>query len=274
MAKKTKKINPVIKPVIDTFQMVYYQTMTFAKNPNSAINGLIVMGDAGTGKSHYVKTALRDAGVQKNVEFIKGGTITAPSLYVKLWLNRQAHRIMVLDDVDIIGHPDKNKIVPMILGAVEEGRNRKVTWSTATKNQLMKEHGIGNEFEFNGKVIIITNYTHQHIQDKFKQYSQAFKSRFNDAECIFTHEQKYLYTKYLIEDGDMLGQACRVHQYEAMGRKIPGYPPKIIRKTESFIDDNYQNFSDISPRLAIKIADTLHYYRGQQLQVMLQALVR
>ncbi len=110
--KKPERINPIIKPVIEAFQTTYYQTLNFAKNAGQmAMNGLLVMGDAGVGKSHWVKQALRDAGVTGNVEYIKGGTITAAALYVKMFLNRMCHRILILDDVDIIGHPDRNKII-------------------------------------------------------------------------------------------------------------------------------------------------------------------
>jgi hypothetical protein len=151
----SKRINPIIKPVVEAFQTTYYQTSNFAKNPGSAINGLLVMGDAGTGKSHWVKQALRDAGVQQNVEYIKGGTITAAALYVKLYLNRFSHRILVLDDVDIINHPEKSKIVPLILGAVEEGRDRQTTWSTAKKNALMEEFDVPFEFKFDGNIILM-----------------------------------------------------------------------------------------------------------------------
>jgi hypothetical protein len=271
---KQQRISPVIKPVIESFNRVYWQTTTFANNPGSAMNGLLVLGDAGVGKSHFVKQALRDAGVQKDVEYIKGGTITAASLYVKLYLNRDPHRILVFDDVDVIGHPEKNKIVPLILGAVEEGKDRKVAWSTAKKNALMEEHNVPFDFGFNGNVILITNYTHAIIAERMRQWSQAFKTRFNDVECIFTHEQKYLYTKHLIEQKDMLGANCKVHKYEHKGKKINGYPQCVCDETVDFIDDNYMNFTDITPRVAIKIADTIYYYKGTQKRVMLQGLIK
>jgi len=270
-----KKINPVIKPVIETFQTVYYQTTNFANNPDSAINGLLVMGDAGTGKSHYVDKALIDNGVKPNVETMKGGTITAASVYVKLYLNRAKHRIMVFDDVDLLGHPERNKIIPMLLGAAQEGSDRLVTWSTAKRNALMEEHDVPEKFLFNGNIIFITNYTKSDIANKAKQWNGAFNSRFTPVECIFTHEQKYMYTKYLIEDSDMLGATCRVHKYEHKGKKLNGYPQSVVDETIDFIDDNYMNFSDITPRVAVKIADTIYYNTDLHMKrVMLNNLVQ
>jgi hypothetical protein len=255
----TKRINPIIKPVVEAFQTTYYQTLNFANNPGSAINGQLVMGDAGTGKSHWVKKALRDAGVQQNVEYIKGGTITAASLYVKLYLNRFPHRILVLDDVDIINHPEKSKIVPLILGAVEEGKDRLCSWNTAKKNALMEEFNVPFDFAFNGNIIVITNYTMDRIGEKLAQWKQAFSSRFNGVSCVFNHEQKYMYTKHLVENEMMLTDNCRVHDYTIDGKKYSGYPQHVVDEAMDYIDDNYMHFSDITPRVAVKVADTIYY---------------
>lgn len=259
MKDKTTRISPIIKPVLEAFQTAYYQTLNFAKNPESAINGLLVMGDAGTGKSHWVKQALRDAGIQQNVEYIKGGTITAASLYVKFYTNRFPHRILVLDDVDIINHSEKSKIVPLILGAVEEGRNRLCSWNTAKKNALMEEFDVPFDFEFNGNIILITNYTMENIGSKMAQWKQAFSSRFIPVNCVFNHEQKYSYTKYLVETEKMLTDNCRVHSYTVDDMKFNGYPQSVVDETMDYIDDNYQYMSDITPRVAVKIADTIYY---------------
>lgn len=269
------RINPVIKPVVETFQTVYYQTLMFANNPQSAINGLMVMGDAGTGKSHFVKQALRDAGVQKNVEYIKGGTITAASLYVKLYLNRANHRILVLDDVDIIGHPEKTKILPLLLGAVEEGRDRLCSWNTSKKNALMEEHNVPFDFKFDGKVLVITNYVMANIAEKLPTYNNAFKSRFTPVECIFNHQEKYMYTRHLVDNEQMLQTKCRVHKYEEDGKTFNGYPQAVVDEAMEFIDDNYLNFSDITPRVAIKVADTVYYNTDPMMKrVMLNNLIQ
>lgn len=270
----SKKINPIIKPVVEAFQVTYIQTLNFAKNPGSAINGLLVMGDAGTGKSHWVKKALRDAGVQQNVEYIKGGTITAASLYVKFYLNRFPHRILVLDDVDIIGHPEKTKIVPLILGAVEEGKDRLCSWNTSKRNALMEEFDVPFDFTFNGKVIIITNYTMDKIGEKLSQWKQAFQSRFTPVSCIFNHEQKYMYTKHLVENEQMLTTNCRVHDYIIEDKKYNGYPQHIVNEAMDYIDDNYQYFTDITPRIAVKIADTIFYNSDPMMKRVMLANIK
>ena len=269
----SKKIDPIAKKVIETFQTVYTQTVNFANNPESAINGLLVYGDAGVGKSFWIKKALKDTGANTRTEYIKGGTITAASLYVKLALNAASHRIIVLDDVDIVHHPEKNKVIPMVLGAADTGRDRLVTWSTAKKNSLMEENGIDFEFLFNGNIIWITNDTKQTIKDSAKQWATALDSRFNSAECIFNKEQKLQYTKYLISDCDMLGTNCVDHKYEVSGERFPGYPKDIVDQAYAYLEDNYELLGEVTPRVALKIADTIYYNTDPKMQrIMLNQL--
>jgi hypothetical protein len=244
-------MNPIAKEVSDTFDGIYAQAISFVQNPNSAINGMIVSGDAGTGKTYTIKRALRNTGHQKNVEYIKGGKITAASLYVKLYLNRNKHRIIVLDDCDIIHHSEKNQIVPMLLGAAELGQNREVSWETARKNPLMEEFNVPHNFKFEGHIIWITNDTRDQIAKAVKQWKNAILSRFNFAECNFSDEQKFMYTMHLVQYEDMLGANCQDY--------LGGYPHNIIVETIKYMSENYRQLIEVTPRQAIKVADILHH---------------
>jgi hypothetical protein len=256
--KSVVRINPIAKEVQDTFDGIYAQTTSFVQHPNSAINGMIVSGDAGVGKTHTVKKALVNTGHQKNVEYIKGSKITAASLYVKLYLNRGRHRIIVLDDCDLIHHQEKNLIVPMLLGAAELGQNREVGWETARKNPLMEEHNVPHNFKFEGSIIWITNDRKEQIGKAVKQWKNAILSRFNFAECNFTDEQKFMYTMHLIENIDMLGSNCQDY--------VGGYPKKIIEEAHDYMSTNYRQLVEVTPRQAIKIADILHHNTDQDLR--------
>jgi hypothetical protein len=259
------RINPIAREVQDTFDGIYAQTVSFVQNPNSAINGLIVSGDAGVGKTYTVKRALKDTGHQKNVEYIKGGKITAASLYVKLFLNRAKHRIVVLDDCDIIHHSEKKQIIPMLLGAAELGQNREVSWETARKNPLMEEFNVPHQFKFEGNLIWITNDRKEDIARAVKQWKAAIFSRFNFAECNFTDEQKFMYTMHLVENCDMLGTNCQ--EFEN------GYPKDIIEQASNYMSDNYRSLVEVTPRQAIKIADIMHHNHDVKLRkTMLQQL--
>jgi hypothetical protein len=259
------KINPIAREVQDTFDGIYAQATSFVQNPNSAINGMIVSGDAGVGKTYTIKQALIDTGHQQNVEYIKGGKITAASLYVKLYLNRAKHRIIILDDCDIIHHSEKNQIVPMLLGAVELGQRGEVSWETARKNPLMEEHNVPHKFDFYGSIIWITNDRKDDISKAVKQWKAAIFSRFNFAPCDFTDEQKFMYTMHLVENMNMLGKNCQ---------EFPGgYPKEIIDQAAEYMSDNYRSLVEVTPRQAIKIADILHHNPDIALRkIMLQQL--
>ena len=262
---KSISINPIAQEVQDTFDGIYAQVVSFVQNPNSAINGLIVSGDAGTGKTYTVKKALIDTGHQTNVEYIKGGKITAASLYVKLYLNRARHRIIVLDDCDLIHHHEKNQIVPMLLGAVDLGQNRDVSWETARKNPLMTEYNVPGTFKFEASVIWITNDRKPDIGKAIKQWKNAIFSRFNFAECNFTDEQKFMYTEHLVNNCNMLGVNCQDF--------IGGYPVDIINEAAEYMGKNYRKLVEVTPRIAIKIADIMHHNHNAKLRsTMLQQL--
>jgi hypothetical protein len=251
------RINPIAREVQDTFDGVYAQVKSFATNKSSAINGLLVSGDAGTGKTYTVKKALADLGVTQQVEYIKGGKITAASLYVKLYLNKDSHRVIVLDDVDIIHHAEKTKIIPMILGACDLGHNREVSWETAKANALMEEVGAPMHFDFHGTLIWITNDTVDDISKACKQWKNALLSRFNVAKCYFTDEQKYMYTLHLCENVGMLNGGCVDHM-QSNGQ--PGYSAKAIEETLDYMENNYRQLVEITPRIALRICDTLYYH--------------
>ena len=263
--QRAVRINPIAKEVQDTFDGIYAQTVSFVQNPNSAINGLIVSGDAGTGKTYTVKRALRDTRHQANVEYIKGSKITAAALYVKLYLNREPHRIIVLDDCDLIHHQEKNLIIPMLLGAVDLGHDREVGWETTRKNPLMEQYGVPFQFAFNGNVIWITNDRKEDIGRAIKQWRNAIFSRFNFAECNFTDEQKFMYTMHLVDNADMLGANCQ----EFAG----GYPKTIVEEATDYMSANYRSLVEVTPRQAIKIADIMHHNPDAKLRTtMLQQL--
>jgi hypothetical protein len=260
-----QRINPIAREVQDTFDGIYAQTTSFVQNPNSAINGMIVSGDAGVGKTYTIKRALLDTGHAKNVEYIKGGKITAASLYVKLYLNRSKHRIIVLDDCDIIHHGEKKQIIPMLLGAVELGQKGEVSWETARKNPLMEEFDVPHKFDFQGNIIWITNDRKSDIEKAVKQWKAAIFSRFNFAPCDFTDEQKFMYTMHLVDNEDMLGTHCQ---------EFPGgYPRDIIEQAADYMSNNYRSLVEVTPRQAIKIADIMHHNADPSLRkIMLQQL--
>jgi hypothetical protein len=255
MKKMVTKFNPVVNEVIDRFDTVHTMTKSFVSPKYSALKGLLVSGDAGTGKTYWVKKAFKDAKAEKRVEYIKGASISAPALYVKLYLNRGKGRVVVLDDCDIIhkSPAEKNAILDMLKGATDVTKGeRMISWERASANQLMRENEVPMSFDFQGTIIWITNDTVEDIAKKAKNHWNAIGSRFNIVPVYLNTQEKLLYTIHLIEDCEMLGKNCE--------GKEGGYTSKVISDTVDYIKNNYKVLHEITPRVATKIADIRENY--------------
>lgn len=252
--------NPIVQEVIDAYELITDQTESFLTMPDAAIRGLLISGDAGFGKTHHVKLGLVNANVS-NIDYIKGSSITAAALFVKLFQNRQEGDILILDDVDIINKPaqERNTILDLLKGATEPTIDERIlSWERATPNQLMRDNEVPSSFNFNGSIIWITNDTIQGIATKCKSHWGALSSRFDQVPVWLDEKEKLMYTLYLLEEVDMLGANCYA--------KEDGYSRDTIEKTVNYIKSNYKYMYDfngdstVSPRAAIKIADSIYKY--------------
>lgn len=248
-----KSISPIVKKIIDKFDSVYDMTKLFAENEKeSAVKGLLISGDAGMGKTHFVQKAIVDAGRNERTQIVKGSSISAPALYVVLYMYRHKDCIVVLDDVDIVHKEksEKNQILDMLKGATEITKNeRTLQWLRASSNSLMRDNNVPTSFNFEGSIIWITNDTIEDIQKQAKNHWNAINSRFSTVRVNLNKEEKLLYTQYLIEEIGMLGKNCE--------GKEGGYSLKIQNLTLEYLNDNYDVLPEVTPRMAIRIADTI-----------------
>lgn len=250
-----RKINPIAKRVVDTFDNVSMLVENFlTTSESSVIRGIAIPGDAGLGKTFAIKTALKKTGVFDRADYVKGGSITPGALFVKLYLNRNEGDIIILDDVNITDASSTKRweLLEMIKGATDpDSEMRTVSWETAKKNDLMKEHKVPSKFDFNGHVIWITNNTIEDIKKASKSHFVGLFSRFQWAPCFFNEDERLQYTLHCIEDYDILGKNCDD------SIKQGGFSDDVVEKTYDYIYDRYEKISDISPRAAIKIADLI-----------------
>ena len=250
-----KNINPVVQEVIEKFDTVYTMVSSFVDNRYSALKGLLISGDAGTGKTHWVKKAFIDTNSTEDVYYAKASSISAAALYVILYQYRHKGKVVVLDDCDIIykAPAEKNAILDMLKGVTEITKgDRPISWVRASSNQLIRDNNVPNNFNFEGSIIWITNDTIEDIAKKAKNHWNAISSRFNQIKVYLNTQEKLLYTLYLIEECGMLGQNCE--------GKEGGYPLSVQSDTIEYIRENYKFLTEITPRLATKIADIRFNY--------------
>lgn len=249
-----KNINPIVQDVIDRFQTVKQMTKVFVKT-NGAINGIIITGNAGIGKTHYVKQAFIESGTMDQVDYVKGSSMTSPALYYKLWLNREPGRILVLDDVDLVqkGKAEVSIILDLLKGATEPTKGeRMLSWLRASSNTLFRENGVPDTFDFQGSIVWITNETQETLSKACGSHWNAISSRFRQVPVWLDDKEKVSYTIYLIEEVGLLGTNCQA--------KEGGYSQDIVNETVNYLRLNWKSMNDITPRVAIKIADTIECY--------------
>ena len=238
---------------------IYDLTANFASDLDGS-KGLAVFGPPGVGKTKMVSQALIDANA--SVEYHKGADMSAAGLFGLLWFNRQPHRVLVLDDVDLNkGGQDSKAIIALLKSATEMTfKPREVSWIKAAPNSQMREHNIPSKFEYWGNIIWITNDRPEDLlkkQSTAKHFSALVGEggRFTPAILDWNKKDKYLWTKYLIEERDMLGKNCE-------SRKN-GYDEEIIRDVLGFFKKYYVNLVGITPRYATKVAHNRFRFPGK-----------
>ena len=247
-----KNSNPIVEEVKNQYLTIQMMTSMFVKNPQAAMRGLLISGDAGFGKTHYTKLGLQDIKDVDDVDYVKGSSITAPVMFVKLYQNRKPGQILVLDDVDIVhkSSGERSAILDMFKAATEPTTgDRELEWARAQRNPLMVDNDVPTKFNFEGSIIWITNDTIQGLAEKAKSHWNAISSRFRQIPVWLNDQEKLMYTLNLIEEVNILGPNCQA--------KEGGYSDDVIKKTAKYIRDNYKYMNDISPRVSISIADTI-----------------
>lgn len=245
-----KTINPIVKNVIQTYETVQTMTEMFVTNENSVSRGLLISGNAGMGKTHYVQKAFETTNTKHRVQYIKGSSLTAAAMFCLLYESRNPGDVIVFDDTDLIHKSSQEvaTILDMLKGATEPTMNeRLLSWQRASANPLMVANNVPMTYDFQGAIIWITNDSVEDMRKKAKGHWNAISSRFTQVEAWFEDHEKIAYTLYLIEELDMLGVNCNV--------KKDGFPIDVIEDTVEYMNDNYRVLKDITPRVAIKIAD-------------------
>lgn len=118
---------------------------------------LIVCGPPGTGKSYVVRRELYFAGLRSGSDYtiLRGSTAGLISMVQALFDYRD--KIIVLDDFDtLLGDPD---IVNILKAATDTYAHRVISFpmEKVVSTQAAQLAGFPDKFEFNGRIIIITN---------------------------------------------------------------------------------------------------------------------
>ena len=133
------------------------------------VRSLIVSGAPGMGKSVGIQNILDVEASRNGLEYnkVSGSIVSAFQLYQVLYENSDYNSVLILDDCDSLLF-DSN-CVNLLKAALESGnRPRIVSYNSESVVNL----GLPKSFEFNGRVIFITNLNFQSIIDKDRTVSK------------------------------------------------------------------------------------------------------
>ena len=142
---------------------------------------LIVNGDAGMGKTEFTSDIIEEYSEStKTVCGFLSGTLSAVDLYARLFNHRKEGQVLVIDDTDKI--LENTESLEVLKGALDGKKNSTLTWGKAYSSHLAKMN-VQTEFDYHGKVIIITNKMLRTAPDKnptiTQQRVQPLMSRVN-----------------------------------------------------------------------------------------------
>jgi hypothetical protein len=176
------------------------------------VNGMIVVGPPGIGKTHGVSEKLGQLG--QNVTVVKG-TASAFVLYQRLWQTRGENFTLVIDDCD--GLLTDLNAINLLKAALDTYDVRTVQWNTA--NTMLAANGIPQLFQYEGKVIFITNQCLRNPKPKWKPHWDALMSRalYIDLE-LDTIEAKLTRCRMVVENGMLTNvlshsEICQLFSY-------------------------------------------------------------
>ena len=136
------------------------------------INGtqpsLLITGSPGVGKTFSVLQELESAGLEKNTDYFHAkGKATAAGMYLTLWEHNG--KIIIFDDMDSIFKDDN--AINILKGALESEDTREISWLTASVIKTPEGKIVPKRFDFDGKVIFISNVAQKNIDPAIKSRS-------------------------------------------------------------------------------------------------------
>lgn len=208
------------------------------------INGLVISGPAGAGKSHGVEEALERASMMSRIAVDKPmyevvtGTATPIALYKKLYDNRHKGFVTVLDDCDSVLFDETS--LNILKAVLDTKPKRRVSW--LAESRALKEEDIPNSFDFEGSIIFISNIDFERTtSSKIKDHLAAIMSRCHYIDVELNSTRDLLLRIEQVCDKGMLDSRGLSKEQQA----------EIL----DYIRENSNYLRELSLRMVIKLAD-------------------
>jgi DNA polymerase III delta prime subunit len=135
----------------------------------SGINpSLVISGAPGLGKTFLTVKQLQEKGLKNGIDFIHvKGRSTAAGMFITLYEN--SNKLIIFDDCDSV-FKDKDAI-NLLKGALDSYDKRTISWLAAKPLKDEDGENLPRFFDFEGKIIFITNVSSSKIDPAIKSRS-------------------------------------------------------------------------------------------------------
>lgn len=180
---------------------------------NNKVRIIVCSGTAGVGKSHTVLKRLESEHEKGNINlFTLEGDTSPVHMYMKLYEARHQYSVLVIDDSDSIL---RTRVGLEFLKHATESNRRIVQYNK--QSTILKHKQIPNHFEFNGKIIVLSNIDFAEEMQNNKSLGEhytAVLSRGTYVDLVFKNRTDIIsYIEYVVRSTRML-QLQGVSQHE------------------------------------------------------------
>ena len=201
---RVETVAEIESKLADRFEALAIMSEATGKGINRS---LIVSGPAGLGKSFTVEAKLAEL-EQKghSVTYIKG-YVRPLALYKLLYETRHQNSVLVFDDSDSVFYDDVS--MNLLKGACDSTERRVLHWLSKSIEKEEDEEGesIPEKFEFQGSIILITNYDIDAMIESGKKLAphfQALVSRSHYLDLAMKTKMDYIVRIRQVVRGGML----------------------------------------------------------------------
>lgn len=228
---------------------------------DGSVRALIISGAGGIGKTFGIESRLREAESKNEIKKFSHlkGKITPMSLYVQLFMHKNAGDVIMFDDNDAV-FGDENSL-NILKTALDTGK-RNLSWKSTSS--WLEDNGIDDEFDFEGSVIFVTNLDFDRKIDKGGSdapHYAALISRSNYLDLkVQTPREVFLRMKQVVDSTDImkqngLTQAEGVEMMEwvdANKNKMREISIRTILKMASYIKADKQGWRETAEILLLR----------------------
>lgn len=233
--KQEESDESIANRIKDTYESLETLVQAVASN---TVNSLIISGGAGLGKSHTVNKVLSET---SDNYVVHKGYIRSSHLFRLLWENKNPGQVIVLDDTDSVFSDET--ALNILKAGLELKPVRRIGWGSEKEFIDSDNETIPRYFDYEGSIIFLTNKDIRSdiaSNNKNSPHLSALESRSLVLDMRIKTKREYMIKiKQTVESGMLENK---------------GFNTEESNEIMAFIEDNQDNFSELSLRMVEKVA--------------------